>query len=135
MNRRYPTRHGSPLRIAVALASCALLFGGAQIAAAQTAVTPSTPPSAKGTLKLQPRPSETSAIPSGTDGGTPGTSNSAPLGTAVTPQNAADRDDLKKSSAAARAAARKRPPAVAPAAALAASQPGDAAAASAASRR
>ncbi|MEO6745331.1 MAG: hypothetical protein ABIS28_17580 [Caldimonas sp.] len=65
-------------------------------------------PSAKGTLKVQPRPSATSTVPAGVDAGTPATSNSVPLGTPTKPANEAERNDLRKASAAARAAARRK---------------------------
>ena len=81
----------------------ALLLSAPLVVHAQNAVQ-----RAKGTLQLPTRPSETSAIPSGVDGGTSATSNSVPLGTPTTPANARERDELKKASAAARAAARPR---------------------------
>ena len=89
---------------------------------------------AKGTPKLQPRPSETSGIPSGPDTGTPATSNSAPLGNAVMPSTAAEREGVRRESAAARAAARRRAPVAAPAASAAAAPKRVDAAASAAAR-
>jgi hypothetical protein len=119
-----------PLRLVVALAAT-LLLGQPLVSVAQT----TTP--AKGTPKLQPRPSETSGIPSGQDAGTPATSNSAPLGTVVMPSTAAEREGVRRESAAARAASRKRAPvaaSAASAAAASAARPADAAASVAAAR-
>ena len=56
-------------------------------------------PAAKGTLKVQPRPSATSTVPAGVDTGAPGSSNSVPLGTPTTPANDAERNDMRKASA------------------------------------
>ena len=78
-------------------------------------------PAAKGTLKVQPRPSATSTVPAGVDTGAPGSSNSVPLGTPTTPANDAERNDMRKASAAARAAARRRATPAAPAPAASAS--------------
>ncbi len=57
--------------------------------------------------KLPPSPSVQARIPAGVDTGTPGTSDTLPLGTPVPPSVSADRGDLRLRSAGARAAARK----------------------------
>ncbi len=59
------------------------------------------------TRKLPPAPAAQARIPAGTDSGTPGTSDTLPLGTPVPPSVSADRGDLRLRSAGARAAARK----------------------------
>ena len=59
--------------------------------------------------RLPPLPSQTSQIPSGTDTGTPATSDSLPLGTPVMSQAYGGDSALKGGSAAARAAARPKP--------------------------
>jgi len=99
-----------------AVAAAALVLAGPLELRAQTGL-----PAAKGTLKVQPRPSATSTVPAGVDTGAPGSSNSVPLGTPTTPANDAERNDMRKASAAARAAARRRATPAAPEAAASAS--------------
>ena len=96
MNRTSPTFRPAATAVALLLALPVWVHG-------QTSL-----PASKGTLKVQPRPSATSTVPAGVDAGTPGTSNSVPLGTPTTPANDAERNDLRKASAAARAAARRK---------------------------
>jgi hypothetical protein len=78
----------------------ALLIALPLASAAQTAAKP--PP------RLPPPPSQTSQIPSGTDTGTPGGSDSLQLGTPVMSNATGERSSLKGPSAAARAAARPK---------------------------
>ena len=85
-------------RRAVAVAS--LLIALPLVGAAQSTKPPP---------RLPPTPSQTSQIPSGTDSGTPATSDSLPLGTPIMSQAYGDRSALKGGSAAARAAARPKP--------------------------
>jgi hypothetical protein len=86
-----------------AVVAAVFLFAVPLAAQSQTGL-----PAAKGTPKVQPRPSATSTVPAGVDTGAPGSSNSVPLGTPTTPANDAERNDMRKASAAARAAARRR---------------------------
>ena len=67
------------------------------------------PPRPKPPPRLPPSPSETARIPAGVDTGSPGSSDSVPLGTPVPPTLGADRGELRTRSAAARAAARPKP--------------------------
>lgn len=99
--------------LVIALASVPLWLGAAM---AQTAPVPSPPPRAKPTPKLPPSPAEQTRIPAGVDSGTPATSDTMPLGTAVPPTAAADQNQLREQSAAARAAARRPAPTAASAA-------------------
>ena len=69
-----------------------------------------TPTGRKPPPRLPPSPSEQARIPAGVDTGTPGTSDTLPLGTPVPPSVSADRGDLRLRSAAARSAARKNGP-------------------------
>jgi len=101
------------IRFAAVVAAALVLAGPLELRA-QTGL-----PAAKGTLKVQPRPSATSTVPAGVDTGAPGSSNSVPLGTPTTPANDAERNDMRKASAAARAAARRRATPAAPEAASA----------------
>jgi hypothetical protein len=66
------------------------------------------PPRPKPPPRLPPSPSETARIPAGVDTGSPGSSDSVPLGTPVPPTLGADRGELRTRSAAARAAARPK---------------------------
>ena len=114
-----------PFVVCGAALAAVLLVLAPAVAEAQGAPTKPPPPVTKAPPRLPPNASDTARIPAGVDTGSPGTSQSVPLGTPVPPVPGADRNELKTRSAAARAAAR---PKIAASSADCA-RPGDAAAA------
>jgi hypothetical protein len=119
-------RHAAALS-ALATAAAAMVFTAPLAVQAQAEKPP-----LKGTPRPPSNPSPMSGIPSGTDTGTPGSSNSVPLGLSTTPANDAERAAMKKETAAARAAARPRARAASAPPAAASAPAGGAASAAAA---